>query len=402
MCAPDQVRVIGPMVPYVAGFCEELAEQGYTPLSIANQVRLLAHVSRWLQGRRLGVQDLTLERIKQFPRARRKAGYTGHTSDYGLVPLLGYLRRLQVVPAVPTPTADTALDHLVDRYSCYLRHERGLAPSTIRRHRDIARHFLARCLDPEKLECNRLQAEDVTQFILYESRNRSVGTAKLLVSDLRSLLRYFYREGKTRTDLSGAVPAIAARRLTSLPQAIEPEEVTRLLESCDRQTSKGLRDFALLLLLVRLGLRAGETVALELDDIDWEQGEIEIRGKGRRQERLPLPVDVGEALVAYLRRGRPDTADRHLFLRSRAPRRALSSSAVGHVVYEACDRAQIPRVGPHRLRHTAATHMLCQGASLPEIAQVLRHRHLETTAIYAKVDRTALRELAQPWPGGLR
>jgi integrase len=186
-----------------------------------------------------------------------------------------------------------------------------------------------------------------------------------------------------------------------LPRALEGELVARLLAGCNRQSATGRRDYAILLLLVRLGLRAGEVAALELEDIDWRQGEVTVRGKGHRHERLPLPVDVGEALVEYLRQGRPRHECPKLFMRAQAPYAGLVSSAVTTVVYLACDRAGLPHVGAHRLRHTAATEMLRGGARLSEVEQVLRHRSLATTAIYAKVDRVALRSLAQPWPGGV-
>jgi site-specific recombinase XerD len=285
------------------------------------------------------------------------------------------------------------------RYRDYLRHERGLIPSTVHSLLDVARCFLDGYSRAENLELDQLTATDVTRFVLRESRGHSIGYAKSRVSRLRSLLRFLYVEGQTPTPLAEAVPAIAGWRLSQLPKALEPQQVARLLRSCDRRTALGRRDYAILTMLVRLGLRAGDVVALELDNLDWQRGELAIRGKGRQEERLPLPVDVGEALVAYLRRGRPRVDCRRVFLRGPAPHGPLSADTVRDVVYRACARSGVPRVGAHRLRHSAATHMLHRGASLPEIAQVLRHRSLKTTAIYAKVDRNALRALAQPWPG---
>jgi integrase len=179
---------------------------------------------------------------------------------------------------------------------------------------------------------------------------------------------------------------------------LEPRIVARLLASCDRRRTVGRRDYAILLLLARLGLRAGEVAAIEVADVDWRQGEIMVRGKGTRRDVLPLPVDVGEALVSYLRRRGPSDFTA-LFLKVNAPAGRLDGDAVRGLVKDACDRAGVPRVGAHQLRHTAATGMLREGASLVEIAQVLRHREIKTTAIYAKVDRTRLRELAMPWPG---
>jgi len=199
--------------------------------------------------------------------------------------------------------------------------------------------------------------------------------------------------------LAAAVPTVAGWRLAGLPTAFGRQEVARLLASCDRRRTFGRRDFAGLGLLTRLGLRAGEVAALELPDIDWRRGEVVIRGKGRRQERLPLPVDVGEAIVGWLRKGRPHCECTKVFTRVRAPHRGLTSGGVSAIVRAACARAGLPEVNAHRLRHTAATEMLRAGAGLAEVGQVLRHASLLTTSIYAKVDRTALRSLAQPWPG---
>jgi integrase/recombinase XerD len=211
------------------------------------------------------------------------------------------------------------------------------------------------------------------------------------------LLRYLHLAGLIEAPLVWAVPSVADLRDRTLPRGLEPAAVGRLLASCDRRRLVGRRDYAILLLLARLGLRAGEVAAIGLDDVDWRAGLLLVRGKGGRQDLLPLPVDVGEAIVSYLR-GRPRCECRALFLRVTAPRRELNRSTIGWVVRAACDRAGLARVGAHRLRHTAATEMLRAGASLPEIGQVLRHREHKTTSIYAKVDRKALRALARPWP----
>jgi integrase/recombinase XerD len=216
---------------------------------------------------------------------------------------------------------------------------------------------------------------------------------------LRSLLRYLHVAGLIELPLEWAVPGVADLRDRSLPRGLEPAVVKKLLASCDRRRTVGRRDYAILLLLARLGLRAGEVAAVTLDDVDWRRGELLIHGKGGRDDVLPLPCDVGEALVSYLRR-RPASESRTLFLKVLAPAGPMSGSAIRGVVHDACVRAGIPPVGPHRLRHTAATGMLRAGASLAEIGQVLRHRERKTTAIYAKVDRKALRALARPWPGG--
>ena len=229
------------------------------------------------------------------------------------------------------------------------------------------------------------------------------GSAKLTVTALRSLLGFLHLEGILPRSLAGSVPRVAAWRLASLPHGLARAEVERLLASCDRRRVAGCRDFAILPLLVRLELRAGEVAGLSLDAIDWRAGELVVSGKGNRAERLPLPADAGEAIVAYLRHGRPASAiGRAVFVRVKAPHRALSSSGVSQAVADAARRAGLGLVHAHahRLHHTAATEMLRAGGSLAEIGQVLRHRRAHTTAIYAKVDQRALRDLARPWPGG--
>lgn len=399
------VRVTGPLAAHADGFRDELIGRGYTPLSAANQLRVMAHLSRWLANHELNAEDLTVERAEAFLEARRAEGYTCWLSQRGLAPLLGYLRGQGVAPTPIPAVVRTPLEALLADYHIYLVDERGLASATVCHHESVARLFLAeRCRENQahegELRLEDLTAADVAAFVTAECPRRSVGSAKILVTGLRSLLRFLHVAGRGPGPLASAVPAVAGWRGGSLPRALPVTQVRGLLASCDRRRAVGRRDFAILMLLARLGLRAGEVAALELDDIDWRAGELVVRGKGRRQERLPIPVDVGEAIVGYLRRGRPATVDRALFLRARAPHGPVTVGAVQGVVHNACDRAGLPRVGAHRLRHTAATEMLRAGAALAEVGQVLRHRSLSTTAIYAKVDRAALRSLALPWPGG--
>jgi integrase/recombinase XerD len=396
------VTVSGPLACYAQGFSSELARLGYTALSAAMQLHLMAHLSRWLAGEDLGVADLTVECSTVFLEARRAKGYTTRLSSRGLAPLLGYLRAQGAIPQPAPQPANSPVAELLAQYRVYLFQERGLAGSTVRSHERAARLFLDwRCLDHNSELCLvDLSAQDVSLFVLAECPVRSVGSAKLLVTGLRSLLRFLHVRGQVPLALWCAVPAVAGWRGAALPQGLPPAQVRRLLTSCDRRRRVGRRDFAILMLLSRLGLRAGEVAALELDDINWRAGELIIRGKGRRRERLPLPADVGAAVAAYLRRGRPRSMDRRLFLRVRAPQGPLSVAAVIGVVRQACRRAGVARFGAHRLRHTVATQMLAAGAGLPEVAQLLRHRRVATTAGYAKVDRAALRDLALPWPGG--
>jgi len=361
---------------------------------------VMAHLSRWLEKRHWQSGDLTAARVGEFLKSRRREGYTTLLTRRGLAPLLDHLQQLKVVPMPQRPVADTQLDQFLERYEAHLRGERGLSAfGTVPNYQRVAREFLICCAGPDELRLQELTAADVTQFVVQDCQNRSAGYTKFRATALRSLLRFLYLEGATATRLDRALPGIASWRLSTLPRAVEPQCVHALLRSCDRRTAGGRRDHAILVVLARLGLRVGEVAALELDDIDWSRGELVIRGKGRRHERLPLPVDVGETIVGYLQRGRPRCECRNVFLRSRAPHAALSTSGIRHVVSEASVQAGVAHVSPHQLRHTLACQMLHRGASLSEIAQVLRHRSLQTTAIYAKVDRKRLGELAQPWPG---
>jgi integrase/recombinase XerD len=394
----SRVRVSGPLAEHAARFAAYLAGAGYTPLSAANQVRLLAHLSRWLDDRGLAPGELTGQRVQEFLAARRAAGYTCRLSERGLAPLLDCLRGLGVVPGPGRPVPAAAGDVLLDRYRGYLAVERGLAASTVRYYLDEARGFLA----GRERGLGGLSAAEVSGFVAAECRRRSTGSAKILVTALRSLLRFLVVEGLVMPGLQDAVPAVAGWRGGGLPKALPDGQVAALLAACDRGTATGRRDFAVLVLLSRLGLRACEAAALELDDIDWRAGTVTVRGKGRRDEQLPLPPDAGEALAGYLRGGRPAASpSRRVFLASRAPGGGLSADAVKAVVRYACRRAGIAEAGAHRLRHSAATGMLRAGAPLAEIGQVLRHRSVSTTAIYAKVDHGALAQLAMPWPGGL-
>jgi integrase/recombinase XerD len=394
----SRVRVSGPLAQSAAGFGVFLAEAGYTPLSAVNQVRVLAHLSRWMEGRGFGPGELDGERLGQFLAARREAGYTCWLSERGLAPLTAFLRGLGVVPAaVPAVPAGPA-DVLLGRYRAYLEAERGLAASTVRYCTREARGFLA----GREGRLADLGAAEISGFVADECRRRSTGSAKILVTALRSLLRFLAVEGLAAPGLPDAVPAVAGWRGGGLPKALPDGQVAALLAACDRETAAGRRDFAVLTLLARLGLRACEAAALELDDIGWRAGTVTIRGKGRRDEQLPLPSDAGEALAGYLRDGRPaGAASRRVFLASRAPGGGLSAGAVMEIVRRACVRAGLPEAGAHRLRHSAATGMLRAGAPLAEIGQVLRHRSATTTAIYAKVDHGALAQLAMPWPGSL-
>jgi integrase/recombinase XerD len=397
---PSRVRVSGPLEAFAAGFVAELERVGYSPRGATLQLRLMARVSRWLESEGLDAAGLTEVVVERFLADRRAAGYRDYVTARATAPLLGYLRGLGVAPP-PAPRASvTATEVLLERFGAYLAVERGVTAETVEGYVHAVRPFLAGLGGDGELELRGLTAAQVTAFVVARCPHQTRGAAKMTVTALRSLLGFLHVEGLIERSLVGAVPSAASWRLSGLPRALEPDQVRRLLASCDRATGNGRRDFAILVLLVRLGLRAGEVAGLGLDDVDWRAGELVVVGKGRRAERLPLPIDVGEALTAYLTDGRPATAqDRCLFVRVKAPHCRLTTGGITQVVVSAAKRADLGQIHAHRLRHTAATEMLRAGAPLAEIGQVLRHRTPLTTAIYAKVDRERLRELARPWPG---
>jgi integrase/recombinase XerD len=389
--------VRGPLEPYVSGFADELGRFGYTRCSLEQHVCFIAHLDRWLAAERLGVGDMSAAAVDRYLCERRAAGYVNYRSMKAMRPLLSYLDQLGLLPAAEVAVGP--VPDLLERYRAYLISERGLTPGTARCYLDAIRPFVTSRLRGGELDLAGLTAADVTGFVLAACPGRAQGTAKLIVTTLRSLLIFLHIEGVIAAPLAAAVPSVAGWRLAGLPRALEPEQLRRLLASCDRRRRLGRRDYAILLLLSRLGLRAGEVAALGLDDVDWRSGEITVVGKGNRAERLPLPADVGAAIVAYLRHGRPATAQgRSVFVRAKAPHLALTTAGVSMVVHDAAQRAGLGLMHAHRLRHTAATQMLRAGTPLTEVGLVLRQRRALTTAIYAKVDRDGLQVLARPWP----
>jgi len=404
MSVPARVIVGGPLGVHATGFWAELIEQGYTPWSATSQLRLMAHLSRWMDREHLEPLGLSDQDVERFLLERRAAGHTGLLSSRALVPLLGYLRARGAV-ADTAPATGGPLDLLLAEFADYLVVERGVQPGTSAYYQRIARSFLSELASPDGLGKVGVTASDVTGFMLARAR-RGGGSLAHEAAGLRCLLRFLHVQGYVPCSLVGAVPASARWHRGAAPGAVEPARVALLLGSCDQHTLVGRRDRAILVVLARLGLRAGEVAALVLEDIDWRAGVILVHGKGNRLDRLPLPTDVGAALAEHLRGRAPHQGDRHVFLRVRAPRTALSGRGVCSVVRQACVRAGLPEIGAHRLRHTAATETRRAGAPLGEVAQLLRHRRWATTALYAtldRADRDALRALGRPWPtGGVR
>jgi integrase/recombinase XerD len=397
----SRIEVAGPLAPYAESFRAELTAQGYTRWIVAQHTHLMAHLSSWLLEQQLSADQLTAETIGAFVAVRRGGGRKLHVSLRGMAPLLRYLRSLGVVPQPAAAAPAGPEEELLASYRAYLTEERGLAPLSVERYLRIARAFVSGLpapLTPGELEA--ISAAQIAEFLLAEAARLGRWGTKASVTALRSLLRYLHLTGQIPRPLTGAVPSPAGWGLAALPRAVPAGLVRRLLEACDLSTPLGMRDYAIMLTLWRMGLRNGEVAFLSLDDVDWEAGEVMVHGKGSRSDKLPLPADVGQALADYLVRGRPGWgSERRLFLIHRAPYCGLSRSAVVSVVAAACDRAGLERISPHRLRHSAASDILAAGAGLVEVGQLLRHQAQSTTAIYAKLDHRALGELVRPWPG---
>lgn len=393
----------GPLGAHIDTVAQQLLAQGYASWTAKYTMRLLADLSRWLQRHALTATELNEQRGCDFLQDRYRRCRPHRDDRPVLRRLLELLRDHGVIPVPVAETHTGAADRIACDFQHYLLHQRCLATTTVEHYVDTVRRFLRERFGTQPLRLQALCPQDVTGFMVQQARRYSPGHAKLLATALRSFFRFLLQHGAITSDLAKAVPTVANWRWSTLPKFMKAEDVDRLLQSCDRTTPQGQRDYAILLLLARLGLRAGEVAALTLDDLDWEAGELLVRSKGARQDRLPLPHDVGEALVAYLREGRAPSPTRQVFVRMRAPRRGFADGqAVGTIVRRALGRAGLDPAlkGAHLLRHSLATQMLHNGASLIEIGELLRHRDIETTRIYAQVDQVALRALALPWPGG--
>jgi site-specific recombinase XerD len=393
----------GPLGEHIDGFAALLLEQGYARQSAKTKIRLVGELSRWLQRMALGVGDLDEQRVLRFLQYKRRHGRVHRGYAATLQVLLEHLRHAKAIPDIAAEDDKPVLRPVERAFAQYLSQERGLSQATLRSYLPFIRCFLSDHFGTDPIRCMTLDVPAITGFLRRHLNTLSLGSRKLMVTALRSFFRFLRLRGDIGTDLAAAVPTVARWRLSTVPRSLKPEQVKSLLESCNQATATGQRDYALLLLLARLGLRAGEVVAMRLEDIDWEAGELSVRGKDSQRERLPVPQDVGEELAKYLRYVRPRCSTRRVFIRMMAPHQGFASSvAVCTIVRRAIDRAGLhpPYKGAHLLRHSLATQMLRKGASLAEIGEILRHRAPNTTEVYAKVDLAALHALAQPWPGG--
>lgn len=389
----------GPVAPYAEAYRSELMRRGYTIRTSVNLLRQAAWLSRWAEANGFSVGELaTDERIDEFVHGqratvRRRPGW----SRPGLVCLVDVLREAGVSQSVSVATAASPTDQLLASFERYLLSERGLRAGTVRGYVDHARRFLNGL---PSADLTGVVAADVTGAVMRKAVAGSVSAAQNFVAGLKAFLRFCFLEGLMEADLSQATLSVTGRRRSSLPHGLTRTDARALLAGCDRRTGIGRRDYAMIIILLRLGLRAGETSRLRLDDIDWPAGELIVRGKAAREDRLLLPADVGEAIAAYLTRGRPRTDRRELFLRARAPFRPIAPGTVASTVRRACRRAGVVEIGAHRLRHTAACQMIAAQVPQVQIAGGLRHESLQSTALYARLDLEQLRRVAAPWPTG--
>jgi integrase/recombinase XerD len=386
---------------FVDGFAQHLEEAGFKPATIREYLRVVHHLSAWTAGRGDSLENLDDESVEAFGRhlrrccrclTRKKVFKHGRALARARV-FLTYLRELGIVESAEVDSRRPTERPLLGSFRRFMVEHRGLAESTTTMYLRIIANFL----DMTDGDVSRVNAGEIRAFVLdYQHRQ-----LKNVASALRAFLRYLIAEGRCPAALEGAIPKVASWRLATLPRYLPASDVERIIAACDPSTLTGCRDRAILLLLARLGLRAGDVMRLDLSDIDWQDASLVVSGKGRREVRLPLPQEVGDAIMAYLEHGRPPVDVTRVFLRTQAPVRPLADSAVvSGIVARAIRRAGVTARfrGAHVLRHSAATQMLRQGASLDDIGAVLRHASLESTAHYAKVDVALLRMVAQPWP----
>jgi integrase/recombinase XerD len=394
---------VGPLTPYLDDFANHLDAQGYKRHLLGRQIRVVAYFSRWLEVEQIPAEAITGEQVVRFlgaERSRRKV-QTGEHAALGR--FVDFLRQRDIIDPLPEPEQTTPVQESIRAFAVYLQQERALSDRTLTKYCPFVEQFLSVRFGRGPVTFETLRAADIIGFVQQQAAHRSPAVAKSATTALRAFFRYLRHSGLLSRDLVVAVPTVPNWSMTAIPKAISPAHVRAVLNHCPRNTPIGRRDYAILLLLARLGLRAGEIVALTLDSIDWDAGIIHLHGKAAQKASLPLPADVGEAIADYLSHGRPSSDSRHLFLRALAPLRGLGAApTVTTIVGAAIKRAGVdtPHHGAHQFRHALAADMLRHGATLTEIAGVLRHRHIKTTGIYAKVDFAALRPLSLPWPGG--
>ena len=388
-------------------FVSVVYDLGYSPSTIQTQLMLMFSLTRWMQKNDVDIFDIDENITDRFLSESGRKGSGRRGDNKTLRRFLDHLRTEGLIDS-PAPTFDDSpLTSIKKRYEYFLRKERGLSALTASRYWLVLQPFLIERFSDGPLLFRELGQQDINRFLLRHAQETTPKVAQLMVTTMRSFFRFLFRYGETKRDLSAIVPTVPSWRLTEVPKYLNPDELETILEACDRTTSVGRRDYSILLLIARLGLRAGEVVALTLDDINWRTAELTVRGKGKFCDCLPLPYEVGKTLAIYLRDDRPICSSRRIFLRMRAPLRGFKdSTTVSTIVRRAVQRSGLntPSKGAHLLRHSLATGMLRRGASMAEIGELLRHRSPNSTEIYAKVDIEGLRAIARPWPerGGVQ
>jgi integrase/recombinase XerD len=394
-----------PLGDYLNSYARQLHSQGYYRETGRGKIRMIAHFGLWLKQKGIAAKGLSEKEVKKYLRAKVRNGR--HLTDgdaLALKQFMEFLRGKGAIAEKPMPRIEmTPIDEMENDYALYLKKERALSSRTIADYRRHVRRFLDDSFSKAALDLSALSSKSIFSHVRREAPKASRKYAKSMTTALRSFLQYARFQGYIDTDLAAAVPAVANWATISIPRAIPRDQVKKVLACCDRQTRMGQRDYAVLLILARLGLRAGEIVSMQLEDIDWNTGCLTVHGKGSNLEQMPMPADVGKAIAVYLRKGRPKSSSRAVFLTTVGPIRGLvGPSAISNIVSRALKRAGIDtkRKGAHQFRHGLATELLKAGASLPQIAELLRHRTVQCTKMYATVDFPSLRPLAMPWPGG--
>lgn len=391
----------GLLGPHLKSFTENVTALGYKSATIKGQLCVLGGLSTWLERSGFEVSDLDESVLTCFFDEKAHKGHRRRGEEQTLRQFLDHLRSKEIVPVAPPEINESPLQTLRTGHEKYLEKERGASSVTASRYWPFIEQFLDECFGDAPIRLEELGPEHITVFLIRHAHDRTPKIAQLMVCSLRSFFRFVFEHGKISKDMSALVPPIPTWQMADLPKYLKPEEIEQLLGSCDQTNPVGRRNFAILLVLARLGLRAGEVVGLELDDIDWRTGVVTVRGKGFTRDHLPIPHEVGQALVAYIRNDRPKDYSRRVFLRLRAPIRGFNNpSTVSAIVSRALTKAGLNPVlkGAHLLRHSLATNLLRNGAAMIEIGEILRHRSPNSTEIYTKVDIEGLRSIAKPWP----
>lgn len=391
----------GPLGEHIDNFSKSLLNKGYSNQNLVVKIRAVGRLSNWMSFHNLGIENFSEKIITKFLEDSHLARNGLKVQSCALGQFLDFLRSKEVLTAAKPKHIDTR-QPIEKEFSDYLVYDRGISKEAIRYQLLIAHRFLKTRFGTDRFDCDQLCASDVIQFTLNNAYKYKLRSSQTMLSALKCFLRFLYMRGKTPTNLTGCIHRVANWRLSSLPTFLESEQVEKLLACVDQSTRIGIRDYAILLLLVRLGLRGGEVVNLTLEDIDWDAGSIIVRGKSDWHNPLPLTEDVGESIAKYLRYSRPKCSCRQVFIRYFAPYKKLAnSSAITSLVNKYLKKADLnpARKGAHLLRYSFATRMIQQGNTLSEIGGILGHQFHSSTEIYAKVAIPSLRELAKPWPG---